>query len=241
MTMRMPKIGKKDEVLIDALVRVYQDNEHLVRQFLEQIRFAIIESEELKPLIHSIRGRLKDHDHLRHKLRRRILKAKKDNQDLGIDKGSLLVKINDLAGLRILHLHTRQIADIDKHLRGILQEQQFKLIEGPFARTWDDESKAYFEACGIRTQPSASLYTSVHYVIESASRTKITCELQVRTLMEEVWGEVDHLVNYPDAIEDVPCTEQLKVLARATSTASRLVDSIFSSHADFLRREGNSD
>ena len=34
------------------------------------------------------------------------------------------------------------------------------------------------------------MYTSVHYVIGSASRTTVTCEIQVRTLMEEVWGEV---------------------------------------------------
>ena len=71
------------------------------------------------------------------------------------------------------------------------------------------------------------MYTSVHYVVSSASRTKITCEIQVRTLMEEVWGEVDHAINYPDPSELLSCREQLKVLARVTSSATRLVDSIF--------------
>ena len=49
----------------------------------------------------------------------------------------------------------------------------------------------------IDTETSDTLYTSVHYVIESNSRTRITCEVQVRTLSEEVWGEVDHKINYP--------------------------------------------
>lgn len=76
------------------------------------------------------------------------------------------------------------------------------------------------------------MYTSVHYVIGSASRTTVTAEIQVRTLMEEVWGEVDHTMNYPHPVESVACREQLKVLARVTSSASRLVDSIFATVDD---------
>ena len=37
------------------------------------------------------------------------------------------------------------------------------------------------------------MYTSVHYVVSSKSRTKVTCEIQVRTLMEEVWGSTTRL------------------------------------------------
>ncbi len=45
--------------------------------------------------------------------------------------------------------------------------------------------------------------------------------------MEEVWGEVDHTMNYPHQIDNLACREQLKVLARVTSSATRLVDAIF--------------
>ena len=45
--------------------------------------------------------------------------------------------------------------------------------------------------------------------------------------MEEVWGEVEHSINYPHKIDNLACREQLKVLARVTSSATRLVDSIF--------------
>jgi putative GTP pyrophosphokinase len=49
----------------------------------------------------------------------------------------------------------------------------------------------------------------------------------VRTLAEELWGEVDHTVNYPEPSEVLACREQIKLLARLTSTCTRLVDSIF--------------
>jgi ppGpp synthetase/RelA/SpoT-type nucleotidyltranferase len=48
--------------------------------------------------------------------------------------------------------------------------------------------------------------------------------------MEEVWGEVDHSINYPEKSDSHSCREQIKALARATSSCSRLVDSIFSTH-----------
>ena len=48
--------------------------------------------------------------------------------------------------------------------------------------------------------------------------------------MEEVWGEVSHIIDYPHPSKDLACREQIKVLARATSTCTRLVDSIFRSH-----------
>lgn len=123
---------------------------------------------------------------------------------------NLLVKVTDLAGIRILHLYTRQFAAIDPLIREILAEDQYRLIEGPFARTWDDESREYFRSLGVNTELSPNLYTSVHYVVESASKTKVTCEIQVRTLMEEVWGEVDHSINYP--VPHVSHTEEDEII-----------------------------
>lgn len=105
----------------------------------------------------------------------------------------------------------------------------YRLVGRPFARTWDDESRQYFRGIGIKTQPSDTMYTSVHYVFETRSVTKFTCEVQVRTLAEELWGEVSHHMNYPQPVSVVSCSEQIKVLARLTSACTRLVDSIYKS------------
>jgi putative GTP pyrophosphokinase len=53
--------------------------------------------------------------------------------------------------------------------------------------------------------------------------------------MEEVWGEVDHKVNYPHESKSVACVEQIKALARSTSAATRLVDSIFATVQDLKK------
>lgn len=79
------------------------------------------------------------------------------------------------------------------------------------------------------------MYTTVHYVVEANPRTQIRCEIQVRTLMDEVWGEVSHQVNYPTESPSSSCRDQLKVLARLTTGGTRLVDSIFKSHNETIQ------
>jgi len=228
-------LSRSEVRLLDSLVETYDKHRPQVSLFRDQLLLALSNSTELASLVHSIRSRLKDPDHLRDKLLRKMGKCKADRRPFNVRPENLLTEVNDLAGVRILHLYTRQIRGIDTSIREILQESKYELIEGPFARTWDDESRRFFEECGIETQNSPSMYTSVHYVIGSASKTKMTAEIQVRTLMEEVWGEVDHTMNYPIPIDSLACSEQLKVLARVTSSASRLVDSIFASVDDHKR------
>jgi ppGpp synthetase/RelA/SpoT-type nucleotidyltranferase len=161
--------------------------------------------------------------------------AKKANRPFGLSKQNLFVKINDLAGFRILHLNTDQLPNLAEGLRELFDEQLYPLVEKPTARAWDDESRKVLSEMGfkiVNKRSKPSFYTSVHYVIKANRKTKITCEIQVRTLMEELWGEVDHKFNYPHETKILACKEQIAALARATSTCSRLVDSIFRSHAD---------
>lgn len=209
------------------LIKSFDENRYLVAGFLKQFLGHLEESQSLTDHMHSIRPRIKDRDHLEDKLYRIMQKCKGGGEKFEITPDNLLVRINDLAGIRILHLYTKQVEKIDSALRKIFEEQNFKLIEGPFARTWDDEYRGFFRSLNFETQDSETMYTSVHYVIESGSNIPVTCEIQVRTLMEEVWGEVDHMINYPHPMDSVACSEQIKTLARVTSSATRLVDSIF--------------
>ncbi len=100
------------------------------------------------------------------------------------------------------------------------------------AYTWDPESKQYFEGLGINVQVKESFYTSVHYLVRPRPDSDLCCEIQVRTLFEEIWGEVDHAINYPDPSSNLSCREQLRVLAKLVGAGSRLVDSIFRSSAE---------
>lgn len=229
-------LTKAERRLIESLLKAYDAHRKPITVFHDQLMVALEGSTALSNSIHSMRSRLKDPDHLKDKLERKIKECKLKNKRFSITPENLLTKVNDLVGFRLLHLYTRQFTAIDAALRDVFDEGKYDLIEGPFARTWDDESRQFFRDCNVETQDSPSMYTSVHYVIGSASKTTVTAEIQVRTLSEEVWGEVDHTMNYPHPVDSVPCREQLKVLARVTSSASRLVDSIFATVDDFRTR-----
>lgn len=224
------KPTKKQSAHIEELVTHYVANQHLFNAFAEQLK-PLVEWPSLSKFVHSFKLRVKEPDHLRHKLLIKLEKAlAKGRKGDDITVGNLFRKINDLAGLRILHLYTLQIEHIHRHLTEALAEESLALVEKPFARTWDDERTDYFKSLGIATQKSQSMYTSVHYVVRSNKRTKITAEIQVRTLAEELWGEVDHTINYPFPSPKLTCREQIRVLARVTSSCTRLVDSIFLAH-----------
>ena len=177
--------------------------------------------------VHSLKHRVKEPSHLRDKLTRKLVAAKEDGREFGINCDNLFEKINDLAGLRILHLHTMQIRAIHEQLMDLFEEQKYTLIEEPTANCWDVEFENLFRSFGIATESRDSMYTTIHYVLEANQRSKLTCEIQVRSLMDEVWGEVSHRVNYPHESSSQACQDQLKVLARLTSGGVRLVDSIF--------------
>lgn len=223
------KISRGERVLIKDLVAHYVKNRSCIEVMLKQLSDAILGSPKLMAHVHSTKARMKDPQHLEDKLLRKLAEAKGRKRRFNISEKNLLYKINDLAGFRILHLHTEQIVSINRELLAVFQEYRFPLFEKPKARTWDDESREFFRLCGIKPIKSPTMYTSVHYVVESNSSTRATCEIQVRTLAEELWGEVDHTMNYPHESSVLSCREQIKVLARVTSSCSRLVDSIFRS------------
>ncbi|NPC75859.1 RelA/SpoT domain-containing protein [Corallococcus exiguus] len=172
------------------------------------------------PLIHSIKSRLKDEAHLKDKIKRKW-KTKK------IGPLNLLRSVTDLAGVRILHLYTEQFSEIHKAIQNHINRGFWILAEAPIAYSWDPEATKYFQSLGLKAVTRDSYYTSIHYVVKPHFKTDLACEIQVRTLFEEAWGEIDHALNYPTETTLVACKEQLRVLAKLTSTGTRLADSIF--------------
>jgi putative GTP pyrophosphokinase len=227
------ELTASEQEIVQPIVALFDSQRSLVGQFLENVHTLFSGSEQLMSLAHSVKRRVKTSDRLSDKLARKIIKAQEENKQFDITRDNLYSKVTDLAGYRILHLHTHQMEDINKEILRLLDEAQYPILEKAKARIWDEESKSYFEGIGIETVVSPNLYSSVHYVIETSFKTKFTCEIQVRTLAEELWGEVDHTFNYPDPSDSLACREQIRVLARAASTCSRLVDAIYSSYADF--------
>jgi putative GTP pyrophosphokinase len=147
-------------------------------------------------------------------------------------------RITDIAGIRVMHLYQEQFTLIHRCIDEQVKRGDWVLFERPKAYTWDPESKEFFEKHDLDVQIKESFYTSIHYVVKPRKDSEVSCEIQVRTLFEEIWGEIDHTINYPQCTTILACREQLRVLARLVSAGSRLADSIFRVYHEEVNAKG---
>lgn len=224
----MAKPSVRDAVVLD-LVALYRQKKRLFELFSQSVYSEFASCPELNTgtptIIHSIKSRLKDEDHLAEKILR------KNSEGRQISQENLFSEITDLAGIRVLHLHQNQFSALHTFITKKIRTKSWRLLEKPIAYTWDPESVNFYKSFKIRTSVKPSYYTSVHYLIAPANEQDVTCcEVQIRTLFEEVWGEIDHSINYPNPTHNVASIEQLRVLSKLVSTGSRLADAIFKVH-----------
>lgn len=176
------------------------------------------------PIIHSIKSRLKDPTHLADKLQRKF------DEGIVVTKENIFTSITDFIGVRVLHLYQDQFEAIHSAINEKVTNGDWVFVELPKAFTWDPESVQFYGKLNILTELRDTYYTSIHYLVKPNNQNSICCEIQVRTLFEEIWGEIDHKINYPYPTQSLACKEQLRVLAKLVSTGTRLADSILRSH-----------
>lgn len=183
---------RKTGLIWDDLIGI-KDHYDSLRESLEQV--ARDTSERLRkstPKVHSVKFRVKNSEHLVEKIIRKRIK----NTSRMINLSNYHAEITDLVGVRVLHLFKEDWGHIHDHIVA-----NWDRNEDPIAyyREGDLEShiKA-FEEKGCRREKHEYGYRSVHYVIKTAP-TKNTnfVEIQVRTLFEEAWSEIDHQIRYP--------------------------------------------
>lgn len=230
----------KEEIIgidpISLIVEFYchEKTQFILEQFLIQVKTFFELNPVLNllpfPIVHSIKARLKDPEHLRDKLERKFEKGTVVTED------SLFCEITDLAGVRVLHLYQDQFQSIHIEIMTKIDNKDWVFVEEPKAYTWDPETQDFFNSLGILTEVRDSYYTSVHYIVKPNNESDICCEIQVRTLFEEIWGEIDHAINYPHKTESIACTEQLRVLSKLISTGTRLSDSIFRTYNEHIKK-----
>ncbi len=226
---------------IESVITLYNDADSQTR--LKSFQSSVVSFFENNPnlnkrpfpIIHSIKTRLKDSEHLKDKI---IRKYKEDNERI-ITSENLFREVTDLIGVRVLHLYQEQFPIIHENILNYVNSGDWVFVEDPKVYTWDPEYKALYEKLNIKTELKETFYTSVHYVVKPNNQNPnpICCEIQVRTLFEEIWGEIDHTINYPHKTKSIACREQLKVLAKLISTGTRLADSIFKSNKEHSEKE----
>jgi len=167
--------------------------------------------------VHSVRYRIKDSTHLMEKV---VRKRYADKTRL-ITPDNYEQEITDLAGVRVLHLFKSDWQRVHRFITST-----WEMHEKPTAYFREGDSEAILEMyrnqdCEVKQHLAG--YRSVHYIIKtSLTRAKRLIEVQVRTLFEEGWSEVDHKLRYP-SFSDNPLTNNLLlILNRLAGSADEM-------------------
>ncbi|WP_421229593.1 hypothetical protein [Aeromonas enteropelogenes] len=171
--------------------------------------------------VHSVRWRVKDPEHLMEKIvRKRIRNTNNFNEKyLNITVDNYHEIVTDLVGIRALHLFKNDYIEIDGYLK----------------RFWnhaDGEEPIYYYRAGdeqetvpeiFKKKPHPAGYRSIHYIFESLPlNKKLFTEVQVRTIFEEGWSEIDHVVRYPNFSDDPQIARFLQIFNRLAGSADEM-------------------
>lgn len=218
-----------DDVLLERIVELVDERRHYFETFQQAVVARFQKDPRLNrppTKLHTIRARMKDPVGLRDKLRRKHSEADP------VTLANVFKRITDIAGVRLLHLYQQDFPEIHECVKDQICRGDWTFDERPKAYTWDPESREFFEKFDLDVQIKDSYYTSIHYVVRPRPDSEVACEIQVRTLFEEIWGEIDHQINYPTPTDSLACREQLRVLARLVGAGTRLADAIYRVHRE---------
>lgn len=169
--------------------------------------------------IHSIRCRRKDPLHLIEKIIRKR-GIEQSSKYKGISRANYREIVRDLIGVRILIFSKEEWQDVFDNVFEMFdgdadQNSVHFLAEQPVAYTrYGDRN--IFDTRDILVEHTNQGYRSQHYIVRF---NNYYCEIQVRTLTEEVYGEFDHKVKYPYRNDN-------KFLIRYTTTLAQLLGSV---------------
>lgn len=168
--------------------------------------------------VHTVRSRIKNAEHLIEK----IIRKKIQNPAFSATIDNYEEVITDLIGIRALHLFKEDWTKIHD-----LINKTWELKENPVANIKEGDYEKLIKiyedkGCVIKKHPFG--YRSVHYLIyfEVSKGASIFIEIQVRTLFEEAWSEIDHIVRYPYDIENPILDPYLSIFNRLVGNANEM-------------------
>lgn len=166
------------------------------------------------PKVHSIRYRIKHEEHVIEK----IIRKKLEDPERVINIDNYTTELTDLVGVRVLHLYKDDWKKIHKFIQ---KTYELKETTKAYIREGDDQTFYKDLDCDIKVHPNN--YRSVHYIIES-NPTKKTfySEIQVRTLFEEGWSEIDHDIRYPYNMHNLILGQYLNIFNRIAGSADEM-------------------
>lgn len=174
-----------------CLQEIYQDFSQYRDAYETQAEF-IASTLRTHKKIHSVKSRVKEPERLIEKIIRKTPDRQgKKGAQFQFAAANYKEEITDLIGIRVIHLYKEDWEDIHSFIAST-----WKVIEIT-ANVREGDDTARFEELDIKIQSRKSGYRSVHYLIEFfPTNQRVIAEVQVRTIFEEGYGEIDHQLRY---------------------------------------------
>jgi len=168
--------------------------------------------------VHSVRWRVKDTEHLLEKIvRKRAAGDSGKYNEITIENYSEVV--TDLVGVRALHLFKVDFLEIDAQIRETWNLEETAKI---YLRNGDQEPEDIKDG-EFNAQLHPKGYRSIHYIISTQpQKAKIFIEIQVRTIFEEGWSEIDHQIRYPNFSDNSLVEFFLQTFNRISGSADEM-------------------
>jgi putative GTP pyrophosphokinase len=176
----------------DDLLLIYDDYKKSEDDFKQQAELLFKKIITFRH-VHSCKFRVKDPEHLIEKI---IRKALKGGEIITLD--NYREKLHDLIGLRAIHLYKEDWESLNSQIK---DKWGHSFVGQPVANIREGDSAEFvsqFEISGGLIKKHQFGYRSIHYILTVPYDGKnYYAELQVRTIFEEGWSEIDHDIRYP--------------------------------------------
>lgn len=180
---------KNTKIYYSHVINYYNQNKADWRNVLSKLNTEVVRSREEDHIpVYFTKYRVKSPQSI-------FLKIKRNTE-------ITLEEIDDYAGLRVVCLFEDELFDINKYIITMLRSLNCKLKEVEIYG-WDenDHNVQRIKSCidlpadNISILKKMSGYRSVHYLVTDSSNS-INAEIQLRTLLQDVWAEIEHTVSY---------------------------------------------
>lgn len=208
------------DVKWDMLMAIHEDHRAASRH-LEDTAEYFVKSMQAFRGVHSVRWRVKDPEHVLEKIIRKKADPETAKKYAGLTEFNYYQIITDLIGVRALHLFKQDCLEIHDQIinRWVFSEDVISYVrEGDLNELTDALEEKF-----IKSKIHPAGYRSIHYVLKSQPGLReIFVEVQVRTVFEEAWSEIDHSVRYPNFSKNSQIESILKIFNRLAGSADEL-------------------
>lgn len=197
------------------LVEIFEDYKS-IKQDLGVIASKEHQTFQVVPGAYIVRYRVKDPEHLIDK----IIRKKIDDGEI-VTKENYKTRFDDLIGFRILHLFKDNWKPIHEYIK-----ENYELKETPIVYYRQGDSQEFLKQCrdmGVEPKEKQAGYRSIHYVAKKYFLGHpYTFEIQVRTIIEDAWSEIDHLIRYPNQTQDELLNQYLLLFNMVAGAADEM-------------------